>query len=68
MELGSSKPDSYVCEPSSSISDQSISKRSVEQSLSSSSGFCLSSSSTTPFDENYTREKFQYFLKYNKTE
>jgi hypothetical protein len=67
MELDSSKPDLYVCEPSSSISDQSISKRSVEQS-SSSSGFCLSSSSTTPLDENYTREKVQYFLKHNKTQ
>jgi hypothetical protein len=67
--LGSSKPDLYVCEPSSSISDQSISKRSVEQSSSSSSssGFCLSSSSKTPSDEKYTREKVQYFLKYNKT-
>ncbi len=66
--MGSSKPDLYVCEPSSSISDQSISKRSVEQSSSSSSGFCLSSSSTTPLDENYTREKVQYFLKHNKTQ
>jgi hypothetical protein len=65
--LGSSKTDLYVCEPSSSTSFQSISKRSVEKS-SSSSGFCLSLSSTILLDENYTREKVQYFLKHNKTQ
>ncbi len=67
MELGSSKTDLYVCEPSSSTSVQSISKRSIGKS-SSSSGVCLSSSSTTPLHENYTREKVQYFLKHNKTQ
>ena len=65
MEIDSSKSDVYLCQPSSSISDQFMSTSSVEQSPT--SGFCPSSSITSS-DEKYTREKIQHLLKHNKTQ
>ena len=62
MEIDSSKSDLYVCQPSSSISDQFMSTSSVEQSPT--SVFCPSS--ITSSDEKYTREKIQHLLKHNK--
>ena len=64
MEIDSSKSDLYVCQPSSSISDQFMSTSSVEQSPT--SVFCPSS--ITSSDEKYTREKIQHLLKHNKTQ
>lgn len=62
--MNSNKRDQHACEPpsplssSSSTTDQSTSKSSVNE---------RSCSSTVP-NENYTREKIQYLLKHNKTE
>ena len=64
MEIDSSKSDLYVCQPSSSISDQFMSTSSVEQSPT--SIFCPSSIMSS--DEKYTREKIQHLLKHNKTQ
>ena len=54
-----SQSDQHTCEPSSSISSSSTS--------SSSASSCISSS-TASSNENYTGEKIQHHLKYNKAE
>jgi hypothetical protein len=66
MEENISKPDLYVCEISSPISDQviSISSAGEQPSLS----VVHLSSSRASWNEKYTREKLQHLFKYNKTQ
>ncbi len=68
--------DQHTCEPSSSISSSStftsstsslFTSTSSTSTSSSSTGSCISSS-TVSSNENYTREKIQHHLKYNKAE
>lgn len=66
MEENINEPDLYVCEASSSISDQIISTSSIGQQ--SSVPVVQLSSSTASSNEKYTREKIQHLLKYNKTQ